>query len=141
MVLATRDLIEFWSVLQSSTLLLGGLNMSMSRVKSPADKQSGDNAALIGDEDDIEAEQEEEGTDLITEPFDPAKIRVTSWEPTVELLMKRIRNNEIDIGPAFQRRGGIWSDGAEQIDRVPSYTHSASIILHGRHRRGQAPRR
>jgi hypothetical protein len=87
--------------------------MSRSRGKSPADKQSGDNARLVGGEDDVEAEQEEEGADLITEPFDPAKIRVTSWEPTVELLLKRIQNNEIDIGPAFQRRGGIWSNGAQ----------------------------
>ena len=87
--------------------------MPRSSVNVPADKQSGDSAASIGDEDDVEAEQEEEGADLITEPFDPAKIRVTSWEPTVELLMKRIQNKEIDIGPAFQRRGGIWSDGAQ----------------------------
>lgn len=87
--------------------------MSRARVKTPAGKQSKGDAVFIPDEDDIEAEQEEEGADLITEPFDPARIRVTSWEPTVELLMKRIRNNEIDLGPPFQRRGGIWSDGAQ----------------------------
>jgi hypothetical protein len=71
-----------------------------------------DSVSFEGD-DDIEEEREEEGADLITEPFDPSKIRVTSWEPTVELLMKRIQNKEIDLGPPFQRRGGIWSDGAQ----------------------------
>jgi Protein of unknown function DUF262 len=58
---------------------------------------------------DIEDEIEESNTEIITQPFDPMKIRVVSWEPTIELLMKRIQNNEIDLGPAFQRKGGIWS--------------------------------
>src|SRR3984957_7514967 len=87
--------------------------MPKSRVRSISDKDSEKKVALIAEDDVVELEQEEDGADRITEPFDPSKIRVTSWEPTIELLMKRIQNHEIDIGPAFQRRGGIWSDGAQ----------------------------
>jgi hypothetical protein len=86
--------------------------MSRPRPKSPEHRQSRDDDTFVN-YDDVEAEPEEEGADLITEPFDPAKIRVTSWEPTVELLMKRVQNKEINLGPAFQRRGGIWSEGAQ----------------------------
>ncbi|MDY0058775.1 MAG: DUF262 domain-containing protein [Myxococcota bacterium] len=57
---------------------------------------------------------EEQGEELmsevsvITEPFDPGKIRITMWQPTVDLLMQRVRENEIDLEPDFQRRAGLW---------------------------------
>lgn len=45
----------------------------------------------------------------ITEPFDPARIRVDTKPMVISLLMDRIRNREIDLTPGFQRKGGIWS--------------------------------
>jgi hypothetical protein len=56
------------------------------------------------------AEVEVESTDITTEPFDPTQIRVGLWSPTVDLLMTRIRENEINLVPDFQRQGGLWSD-------------------------------
>lgn len=49
----------------------------------------------------------------ITEPFDPARIRVDTKPMVISLLMDRIRNREIDLTPGFQRKGGIWSKKAK----------------------------
>lgn len=47
--------------------------------------------------------------DLI-EPFDPAKIRIETKVMTVDLLLKRLKEMEIDLMPDFQREGGLWRD-------------------------------
>jgi hypothetical protein len=61
-------------------------------------------------------EEEEEDTASgfeITQPFDPARIRVDTKPMVISLLMDRIRNREIDLTPGFQRKGGIWSAKAK----------------------------
>ncbi len=60
-----------------------------------------------------EVEEPEDFEHLIKEPFDPTKIRVRTWNPTIDLLMTRVRENEIDLMPEFQRSSGIWSTGAQ----------------------------
>lgn len=56
-----------------------------------------------GDEDDLE----------IIEPFDPEKIDVVTRQPTVDLLLSRIRTDRIDLQPDFQRHAGIWTTEAK----------------------------
>ena len=46
----------------------------------------------------------------IREPFDPNKIRVRLWTPTVYNLMERLQHGELDLAPEFQRRAGVWND-------------------------------
>ena len=46
----------------------------------------------------------------IFEPYDPTKIRIDSKTPELDALIKRIRRNEIDLAPSFQRKGGIWNE-------------------------------
>jgi len=59
-------------------------------------------------------EEEDTGSGFeITEPFDPARIRVETKPMVISLLMDRIRNKEIDLTPGFQRKGGIWSPKAK----------------------------
>ncbi len=59
-------------------------------------------------------EEEDTGSGFeITEPFDPARIRVDTKPMVISLLMDRIRNKEIDLTPGFQRKGGIWSPKAK----------------------------
>lgn len=53
------------------------------------------------------------GDDRITDPFNPAQIRVETRTFTISLLLSRIQNNELDLNPGFQRKGGIWTDGAQ----------------------------
>jgi hypothetical protein len=44
----------------------------------------------------------------IKEPFNPALIRITPIPFTVDLLLKRIEDDALDLSPGFQRKGGIW---------------------------------
>ena len=45
----------------------------------------------------------------IDQPFDPTRIKISTREPSVDIVMERIRRNEIDLAPDFQRSGDIWS--------------------------------
>jgi hypothetical protein len=52
---------------------------------------------------------------VITTPFDTSKIRVETKNTQMDSLIKRIKNDEIDLAPGFQRRAGIWSDKAQSL--------------------------
>ncbi len=54
-----------------------------------------------------------EDVERITEPFDPALIRVDTRPMTIDLLRLRIEYQELDLAPGFQRKGGIWKDDAQ----------------------------
>jgi Protein of unknown function DUF262 len=74
-----------------------------------------------GDEDEIDtgtlfstAEDEEVvGEDRITAPFDPTHIRVETRPLTIDILISRLEENEINLAPDFQRKAGIWRDDAQ----------------------------
>lgn len=89
--------------------------------KEFTNEQSGE---FLGGPDDRESlslfergtgvEDEEIGTDeTITEPFDPTLIRVTTKPITIDLLVARLRRKEINLAPDFQRKAGIWDEGAQ----------------------------
>src|ERR1017187_3388139 len=64
----------------------------------------------IGEGGGTGIEEEDTGSSFeITQPFDPARIRVETKPMVISLLMDRIKNKEIDLTPGFQRKGGIWS--------------------------------
>ena len=54
-----------------------------------------------------------EDVERITEPFDPALIRVDTRPMTIDLLRLRMEYEELDLAPGFQRKGGIWKDDAQ----------------------------
>ncbi len=67
-----------------------------------------------------QAEEELEDADLslgvdpdedesITQPFDPELIRVETRPMTIDLLLQRIKYEELNLAPDFQRKGGIWN--------------------------------
>lgn len=65
-------------------------------------------------EDATGVEPEEIGADeSITEPFDPTLIRVANKPITIDLLVSRLKEGEINLSPDFQRKGGIWTEGAQ----------------------------
>jgi len=96
-------------------------------------RQGGDGKATVSqldpndDEEGVEELGETGGTGLeeeiepddggfaseITQPFDPAKIRVETKPMSIQLLLDRIRHKEIDLAPGFQRKGGIWTARAK----------------------------
>ena len=59
----------------------------------------------------IDPEDDDSGN--ILEPFDPTLIRVTRRTMTVDLLMERLKYNELDLSPDFQREKSIWNEGAQ----------------------------
>jgi hypothetical protein len=56
-------------------------------------------------ENNIQAESE---IDSI-EPFDPTKIRVDTRPMPIDLILKRIQYEEINLAPDFQRHANIWN--------------------------------
>ena len=59
----------------------------------------------------IEHENLEGTTDTaadIKDPFDPTAIKIDTKNITVDLIIKRIDRDEIDLNPDFQRNSGIW---------------------------------
>jgi len=61
----------------------------------------------------VELEKDIDDDERITDPFDPAKIRVETRSMTIDLLLSRIDHDELDLAPGFQRKGGIWSSSAQ----------------------------
>ncbi len=51
--------------------------------------------------------------EMIFSPFDPTQIRVETRVMSIDLLLARIREEELDMAPDFQRQAGIWKDDAK----------------------------
>ena len=56
----------------------------------------------------VEVEREDPQQRAVERPFDPSRIRVRTVNVLVEQIVSRIRHNEIDLQPDFQRMRGIW---------------------------------
>ncbi|MFP4459269.1 MAG: DUF262 domain-containing protein [Candidatus Zixiibacteriota bacterium] len=65
-----------------------------------------DTSLLLFDNEYIEVEKEDYGR--IESPYDPEKISVNSQILTIDLLIKRLKEEEIDLSPEFQRFDDIW---------------------------------
>ncbi len=61
-----------------------------------------------GEGSGIEAEQPDPQEGLIRAPFDPSEIDVITQARTVDLLLTRLKEGEMDLSPDFQRRANIW---------------------------------
>ena len=85
------------------------VDMQKPSIKSP---DQGPNTYI--DDDGTGIELEDTSSDgKITEPFDPTLIRVETKPMTIDLLLTRMREGELDLTPGFQRKGGIWKDEAQ----------------------------
>jgi uncharacterized protein with ParB-like and HNH nuclease domain len=58
---------------------------------------------------EIEIEEEQE----ISEPFDATKIKIDARQITIDLVLNRIKYNEIELSPDFQRDSSIWGTVAK----------------------------
>jgi len=64
--------------------------------------------------------EEEEGNDEplpqgMVQPFDTRKIQIFPKQDTMQNLINRIKNNEIDLNPDFQRYADLWSDDKKSL--------------------------
>lgn len=62
-------------------------------------------------EPEVEYEDLSSGN-IMEKPFNPAQIDITTKALTIDLLLKRLSAKpiEIDLAPAFQRKGDLWDD-------------------------------
>lgn len=89
----------------------GMLEMSSNEVglrsEQPAydDREEGTTAG-----EGVEKEQLEDvsNTATIDDPFDPTRIKISTKQPTVDLVIDRIRHQEIILQPDFQRSDDVW---------------------------------
>jgi hypothetical protein len=58
----------------------------------------------------VEAERPDPREGLIRTPFDPSEIDVITQARTVDLLLTRLREGELNLSPDFQRRANIWDE-------------------------------
>lgn len=74
-----------------------------------------DTNQVLVDEADARLDGDDTSNDdvVITTPFDTSKIRVETKNTQMDSLIKRIKNQEINLSPDFQRQGGIWKDVAK----------------------------
>lgn len=64
---------------------------------------------IINYENEPQTEIEEvDATLVIDRPFDPSKIKVTTEKKNIDLLVRRIDHEEVDLAPEFQRRARVW---------------------------------
>lgn len=65
-------------------------------------------------EEEIENEEieneETEKNKLITSPFNTKDIKITPKTTSLDNIIKRLENEEIDLNPDFQRNGGLWDN-------------------------------
>lgn len=55
----------------------------------------------------------------ITRPFDPKKIDIQTKQMILEAILRRLRNNEINMNTGFQRKSNLW-DGTKQSRLIES---------------------
>ncbi|CAE6706005.1 DUF262 domain-containing protein [Paraburkholderia aspalathi] len=60
------------------------------------------------DDDDLEADQDKEQE--IEVPFDPRKIDIKTGPITIDKLLSRLKNRELDLTPDFQRQANLWDN-------------------------------
>jgi uncharacterized protein with ParB-like and HNH nuclease domain len=72
----------------------------------------GTSPSLISEYDPGVEIEDTSTNETITEPFDPAQIRVESKIYTLDLMLTRIREGEINLAPDFQR-ASIWTITAQ----------------------------
>lgn len=68
--------------------------------------------------DEIE-EEDTSSESAIESPFDPKKIDITSKTMVLELVLKRLRHNEIKLDTEFQREADLW-DATKQSRLIES---------------------
>jgi hypothetical protein len=80
---------------------------SKDELQSPEQPDALEELTSDGEGAGLEAEKME---GAIHAPFDPEKIDVITQARTVDLLLTRLREGELDLSPEFQRRSNVWNE-------------------------------
>lgn len=71
---------------------------------------NGKNIEILSDGVELEMDDYVGSVDERIKPFDPTKIDITMAPMALESLIKRLKNKEIDLNTAFQRKAGLWTN-------------------------------
>jgi hypothetical protein len=95
---------------------LKGNMRKMSRVKSDTDGKAHHSPDVLPDDNETVIETTDDGTEVedtgITRPFDPTLINVVTKQMSLDTLVKRIHEGEVDLSPGFQR-AEVWKPKAK----------------------------
>ena len=67
----------------------------------------------IESENDIELERTDSTASEISHPFDASKVDIRTRTMSLDLILKRLKHEEIDLNTGFQRKSGLWDDGKQ----------------------------
>jgi len=68
------------------------------------------NVEIRAEAKDIEDIDESVDRSAIFKPYDASNIDISPKQPTINNIIERLANDEIDLMPDFQRRAGLWSE-------------------------------
>lgn len=77
---------------------------------------SPNNTPIIVDEKNLELDGADTSSDnysTISSPFNTSKIRIDPKNISLDIILERIRNDEIVLDPDFQRHSDIWKEKAQ----------------------------
>jgi hypothetical protein len=76
-----------------------------------SDVESDDEKLTINSEEGIELEIEnEESGSKITHPFDPNLVDIRTRTMSLDLILKRLRSDAINMSTGFQRKANLWNN-------------------------------
>ena len=89
-----------------------GFSFAGNALLGPKMRKGNDEHFVTVPQGSIELEGSDTSSDevRISSPFDTSKIRIEPKPAILDALIKRIRNDEIDLQPEFQRNSDIWTD-------------------------------
>jgi hypothetical protein len=59
---------------------------------------------------EVEVEYASKETDVMENPFDPKRIDIKTKTTSLDNIIKRLKNDEIDLNTEFQRSGNLWDN-------------------------------
>lgn len=59
--------------------------------------------------EDVELDSVEVDIDRTVKPFDPSQINIKMDKITIDSIIKRIKNDELEMDSSFQRKKGLWN--------------------------------
>lgn len=65
---------------------------------------------IISGEDDVEEINEENEDSPKIKPYDTSQIDISPKPLSLDMILARLENDEIDLLPDFQRKAGLWSE-------------------------------
>ena len=91
------------------SIILITLKCEYEEVPEIIDYFSNKDIEIINEDVEPDSNDEESEIDKKVSPFDPSKIDIKMDKITIDSIIKRIINNELEFDSSFQRKSGLWS--------------------------------